>query len=184
MGIHVRISGRLCRRESSTSWLRFFLTLHLAALVTDPEKKNSLGFACVTPLCRVLSPLNWCPGAAWLFTAKKLLKLHKVEKQKALGSFRESRVVRFCGQDPPWSRSRVSHARHVGAAAGSLQHVRRLGDDAGSLHQAVEGRQSWLRDTDLPLHFRESELLKREAPGRTVQGKVRFSRACPHPNIQ
>lgn len=138
----------------------------------------------MTPLCRVLSPLNWCPAAAGLFTAKKLLKLHKVEKQKALGSFREGRVVRFCGQDPPWSQSRVSHARHVGAAAGSLQHVRRLGDDAGSLQQAVEGRQSWLRDTDLPLHFRESELLKREAPGRTVQGKVRFSRACPHPNIQ
>lgn len=90
----------------------------------------------------------------------------------------------------PLGAGRVSvNARHVGAAAGSLQHARRLGDDAGSLHQAVEGRQSchgdsWLRDTDLPLHFRESELLKRKTPGRTVQGKVRFSRACLHPNIQ
>lgn len=33
-------------------------------------------------------------------------------------------------------------------------------------------------------HFRESELLKRRAPGRTVQGKDRFSRACRYPRVQ
>lgn len=57
-------------------------------------------------------------------------------------------------------------------------------------HQAVEGRQgtrcgdSWLQDTDLPLLFRESELLKRRVLGRTVQGKDRFGRACMHPSVQ
>lgn len=57
-----------------------------------------------------------------------------------------------------------------------------------SLHQTVERRQvtchgdGWLEDTDLPLHFRESELLQRKAPGKTVQGKVRFGGACVHLN--
>lgn len=32
--------------------------------------------------------------------------------------------------------------------------------------------------------FRESELLKRKAPGRTVEGKDRFGRACMHPRVQ
>lgn len=51
----------------------------------------------------------------------------------------------------------------------------------------MEGRQSthcgdsWLQDTDLSLLFRESELLKRKVPGRTVQEKDRFGRACMHP---
>lgn len=36
-GIYVRISSRLCRKESLMSWLQFLLTLHLPALVTDPE---------------------------------------------------------------------------------------------------------------------------------------------------
>lgn len=56
--------------------------------------------------------------------------------------------------------------------------------------QAVEGRQgsccghSWLQDTDLPLLFRESELLKMRAPGRTVQEKDNFGRAYMHPSVQ
>lgn len=52
------------------SWLKFFLTLHLAALEILRKKKR-LGLHLHDT---ALSPLAWCLGAALLFTAKKLLK--------------------------------------------------------------------------------------------------------------
>jgi len=85
-------------------WLKFLLTLHLAALVRDPEKKT----ACVTLPAESTFPPP-CLGAALPFTAQNLLKSHRVARQKALGSFGELRVVPFHGQDPPQSQSRVSH---------------------------------------------------------------------------
>lgn len=75
-------------------WLEFFLTLHLGALVRHAEKKNM-----------------WHPPVeSFSASAKNLLKSHKVERQKASGSFGEGRVVPLHGQDPPWSQPCVSHA--------------------------------------------------------------------------
>lgn len=85
-------------------------------------------------------------------SAKNLLKSHKVERQKALGSFGEGRVVPLHGQDPPWSQSCQSCMTRVSCW--------------GSLQRAVEGRwatrrgEGWLGNAGLPLRFRESELLK------------------------